>query len=757
MANGNNPSAALATLPPDEQALLSGKPNQPAEPGGGPPASAPAAPAGLSSLPPDEQRLLTAPSAPAVTPTATATATPPATDYSPGATAEAEMPVATPAQVQTFQTGLPGALPGIVHGARETVNPLLETASNTGNLLAGGLGIPGLQTARTANDIAEEKAFWSRYGGTDPQSQMAQVTSAATQAGLPFALGGVTALGLRGALTLADMPEAAAFVSGQGGVGAPGWAGRATRLASGATSGGVQGLVTGGGPGAVFGGTLGGTVLPAISGTADWLGNRFDATGSALNKINQAMVRDGASPTQVQTAVDQLGNLGTIADVGGANLQQLAEGVANAPGPGQQAAVKFLTTRAQGQSQRLNDAVRLATGASGSAFSNTQDLIAARSAAAAPAYANAFANTQVTRANAAALDRFIETPVGQRALQNGVANMRLDSIANGTPFNLADYGVLENPDGSYALMQGPGGTPNLQLYDAVKRGYDVLAENFRDPVTGRLNLSGTVSIPGVGGQISGRAIQNVRQAYTGALRTMFPDYSDALDTWAGPSAAMDAIGMGRRALSRDADETAATVANLSPSERQMFQVGLAQDMLDRLDRTPDDADATRRLFGNDLIRGRVAAAFGGESTPEFQNFRQTAENEAQFAATNRRFLQGSPTARRAAAIEAVQGGPPPTALIAPLLHVATGGSPAGAAIGLAHAAANPLLARVAAPSERYNAALGNMLFNPATRDQTLNMLAMQPGPSLRNLLMGWPGQQAAVQLTLPRRAQAGSP
>lgn len=215
--------------------------------------------------------------------------------------------------------------------------------------------------------------------------------------------------------------------------------------------------------------------------------------------------------------------------------------------------------------------------------------------------------------------------------------------------------------------------------------------------------------------------------------------------------------MGRRALSRDADETAATVANLSPSERQMFQVGLAQDLLDRIDRTPDNVDATRRIFGNDLVRSRVAAAFGGENTPEFQNFRQIAESEAQFAATNRQFLQGSPTARRAAAIAEAQGGAPANALLAPLLHVATGGSPAGAMIGLAHAAANPLLSRVAAPSERYNQALGNMLFNPATRDQTLNMLAQPSAPPVRNMLMGWPGQQAAVQLTLPRRAQGAAP
>jgi Transglycosylase SLT domain len=657
---------AFSSLSPDEQQLLLGKP-APAPTPKGSAVAAQSTPA-ITGISPSEAKLYTgAPPATRGAASGAALAGVPPADATlalgPGATGE--MPIATPAQVQAFQTGLPAAVPGIVHGARETVNPLLETASNVGNWAANKLGIPGLQTARTANDIAEEQAFGARYGGNDPQSQMARLTSGVTQAALPFAVGGAGALGLRAGLEAAGAPGAAAFLTGQGGVGQAGIAGLGNRLASGAASGAYQGLLTGGAPGALTGGLWGGTVLPAAGGVANWVGGRVNAAGAALNKIREAMIRDGASPAQMQQALDQLGNLGTLADVGGANLRQLAEGVANTPGPGQQAAVSFLTKRAEGQTQRLDDAVRLATGATGSAFSNTQDLITARSAAAAPAYAAAFANTKVTPADAQALDRFINTPIGQRALQNGVANMRLESIANNTPFKLTDYGVTENPDGSYALAQAPGGTPNLRLYDAVKRGYDVLAENFRDPVTNRLNLSGTVSIPGVGGQVSGRAVQSVRQAYTGALRSMFPEYGNALDAWAGPSSAMDAIGMGQRALSRASDETAATVAQLSPSEKQMFQVGVAQSLLDRIERTPDEADATRRIFGNDQIRGRIAAAFGGEATPAFQQFRQTAESEATFAGTSRQLLQGSPTARRTAAIAAAQGAAPAAHLIGP--------------------------------------------------------------------------------------------
>jgi hypothetical protein len=92
-------------------------------------------------------------------------------------------------------------------------------------------------------------------------------------------------------------------------------------------------------------------------------------------------------------------------------------------------------------------------------------------------------------------------------------------------------------------------------------------------------------------------------------------------------------------------------------------------------------------------------------------------------------------------------------LIEPMLHLATHGIPAAAA-SVARVAANPLLARVVAPSERSNLALGSMLFDPALRGPTLNMLTRPAPPPLRNMLMGWPGQQAALAVTAPSRARA---
>ncbi len=513
--------------------------------------------------------------------------------------------------------------------------------------------------------------------------------------------------------------------------------------------------MTGGPQGAILGSAIGGTALPFVGGVSDWVANRYGpAAAGALRKLYQAMVRDGSSPQQLNDALTSLGDKGVLADVGDANVRQLAEGVANAPGPGQAEAICYLTARNAGQTQRPDDAVKIATGAQGSAFQTAKDLSTAQRQAATPAYESAFNSTVPASAQAQELQRFVENPMGQAALRNGLNNLQVQAIADGTPFKLADYGVTESPDGTYALKAG---VPNLRLYDAVKRGYDTLVNRFRDPTTLRLNLEGSTSVPGMPGEVSGNAIYDLSHSYTQTLRQMFPQYAQALDTWAGPAASLDAISMGRRALGTDADVTADTISRLSPSERQMFQVGVAQALRDKIAGVADEADATRRIFGNQLIRNKIAASFGGEDTPAYQNFAHAMDREATFAQSNRQFTQGSPTARRTAAIAEVQGAPPPAHVIVPAaIYAATGNIPA-AAMTLAHGAAPGLINRLVAPPDRVNLALGNVLYSPILGRQALSQVGGGGvSPSMSDILKGWQGQQAA-QTLLPNRLQPQPP
>lgn len=692
----------------------------------------------LSGLSPDMQRLIQGSKAPV--PGAVSADTQRLIQGS-----NAPMPVPTGVPVPAITPENYSALAGFSHGARQAVNPLLETGSRVGNYLTGAANMPWLRTDRVANDAASEQQFQQQYGN-DP---MATGAARAARVGVPLVMGGALGTALRGGLSLAGLPQTGEFLSGVGGVGVPGALGWGQRIASGVTSGAVQGLATGGPSGAATGAILGGTLLPAVGGVASWLSGRTPqgAATQALAAIYRAAQRDRMTPADLEAAISRLGPNATLADAGGANLRQLGEGIANNPGPGQEIAVNFLRSRAEGQAERMTQAVRDATGATGSAFDNMQALKQTRAMNSEPAYTAAFNNTVVTPEQAAELSRFVATPIGQRALQNGMSEIQLEQeVAQGKPVNLAaDYGVTQNPDGSYVLGDG---APNLRLYDAIKAGYDSLVERFRDPTSLRLNLSGTTSVPGMGGEVSGNALNSVRQAYTTTLRRLFPQYGDALDAWAGPSADMDALSLGRRLLTTDADQTAAGVAALSPSQQQMYQVGVAQALRDRIEGTAGSgtetaADATRRVFGNTQIRNRIAAGFGGADTPAYQNFENTMQREALFADVNRQMTQGSPTARRLAGMAEAQNPPVTPGNILELGGHLAGGNIPGAALGVARTLYAPVINRLTGPSDNYSAALGGALFNPTAAQQANALLQGNANMSLRDWIMGPYGQQAA--------------
>jgi Transglycosylase SLT domain len=631
-------------------------------------------------------------------------------------------------------------LTGLGQGLKQTMDPAKELLAGPANFLTGNRfpdTFPGY-TATRAADLKADADYQARLGN-DPA---AAAGFRAAQTLVPMMVGGATG----SALKLLGGPGR--FLAGTAFEDAPGALGWLGRRVSGAVGGSLMGAettaMTGDPntplgqraiPGAAVGGVLGGAVMPALSGAANWVLNRFgSATTPAAQRIIRAMTRDNMTPEQLDSALSELGPNASLADVGGANLHSLAETAANSPGPAAQQARLFLNARDEGQTQRMNAAVKLATGAQGSAFDTMDELQDARRAAAAPAYDKAFNNTVVTPEQATQFRPFMEdNPIGQQALQKGVNIARLESLAAGTPFNPADYGVTQADDGT-ATMLAPTNT-SLRMLDAVKRGYDNVLDKYRNPLTKKLDLDQ-----------EGTAINKVRTAYTTQLRDAFPQYADALDAWGGPSGDMDALSMGQRVLSADPDVTANAVSNLSDSQKQMYQVGMAQAMKTRIDSTPDNADATRRLFGNKEIRNRIAAGFGGPDTDAFQNFQATMNQEATFAQSYREYLGGSPSARRLAGMADQAQSPD---LTTPILHVVTGNAPAAAA-NVAHQFGLGVGRWATSPTDAQQRALGELLFSQGPAAQNRLSQAISPGSAaevrsqFHNALTGYPGIYAGI-------------
>lgn len=519
----------------------------------------------------------------------------------------------------------------------------------------------------------------------------------------------------------------ARFLTGAGGTGRVGQ--YASKVANAVGQGAAATALTSGregpnagevGTGAIVGG-IAGAAAPIVSGIAGMAGKQIGRmTGllpettmatlrGATAKLTQALQRDGMTPEEAIAKLRDMGPNATLADVGGKNTLTTLESLANEPGATADLAQDFLGNRAGERLGRVNEAIKGATGAQTGFHDAATQLMKERASAAAPKYEAAFSRIVPTADEAAQVQRFINDPIGQDALQKGLRIVQLENLAAGKPFNPADYGVTRADNGNFALEGDK--VPNLRLMDAVKRGYDDIVEGFRDPTTGKLNLNQY-----------GRAVNSVRAAYVGALKDMYPRYASALAAWSGPSASLDALNMGRRALNNDPEITSKIVSGLSDGDKQFFRLGVARALMDKVAGKPDAADLSRALFGNSAIRNKIASAFDNEQA--FQNFAKEMAKESRFSRVENAALNGSQTARRLAGQTDLG--------VNPLPHImqAAHGDLAGAAIGL-----GSRLAGAVGPSQAVKDTLGQMLLSGNADELTQAFERVRPGFTRRALSM----------------------
>ena len=681
------------------------------------------------------------------------------------------------------------------------------------------------------NDATNAAAYQKNYGSNTTASLGNLLGQTAVIA--PVIETGAGALGASARLLGAGLEDAsplaakivqggAKLLGGTAGEGMPGVAGTATRTASlashGAAIGGTAAAMTGQpvAQGAEYGAALGpaGSLAGKALGAATTIGKNMlsplidlspQATqAAAVNKLLGAFQSDGLTPEQAIAKVQQLGPQGMLADVGGANVRNAAETVANSPGEGSNIAQQALEGRASSQAGRVNQAVKDATGAAGNIHAEADDLIAQRSSDAAPLYQKAFAGgstapledqfnkeyvsklsdstaaqqsvneadkqlmlaqkdmsqapsylkikaNESVKAAQANLDsakgnlsstndtlsaiserlkqaqadgtanapgavwspriqQFIDEPFVQQGIKNGYVTQRLEDLSNGVKTSNSEWGVLGTDENGHPVT---GAVPTMRLLDAGKSGLDDMLEKYRDTTTGKLNLNKR-----------GRAINAVRKSYLNELDNINPDYAAARQAYAGPSQSLDAMNMGKRALLNDPEVTSKVVSNLAPGDKQFFLSGVTRALQDKIESGQDGADVTRRIFGNDLIRNKIAAAF--DNPDAFSKFEQQMESESSFAQTRNQVLKGSQTARRLA------GQSDASQPLADAGRQLLSGNPGAALVTGAKGVANYLMQ----PSQAQSTALGNLLFTPgeAGSQQFQDaMQAMKPGAAKRML------------------------
>jgi hypothetical protein len=532
---------------------------------------------------------------------------------------ELERPVQTPAPAALppgFELEQPEQ-PGMLSRAGTYVDNLVRQVAkgatfNFSDEIAAGAGAAtgsgGTMGDRYTANLATERGRDKAFEAENPYTAMAaQIAGGIANPVTRFPLtGGLLRRSLMAGGAGGVLGAAAGFGEGEGNFADRGGA---------ALTGGVTGAALGGALPVVAEG-----VSRLARRVAPYLGMNVPAT-DAQRVLLRDLERSGTSLDDVRAGLAGAGNQPmVIADVAGENVAGRAQKVARVPGAGRQMAADLVEGRGGlNQSARLEGEVKRAINAEDFA-STKQDLLRTRATAAAPKYEAAFTRIVPTAEEAAKVERFIKDPIGQEALQKGLRIIELEHLAAGTKFDPAAYAVARAPDGKFILE--PEKVPTLRLMDAVKRGYDEIVEGYRNDV-GVLQLDQY-----------GRAVNNARAAYRNELVDMYPRYGGALKAWSGPSEALDAMALGKRVLTGEADETAQVIAKMSPSEKDMFRIGVSRALIDRVKNTGDtrDLSAVQNIWGSQGVRERVAAAF--DDPKDFERFSDFMKNEITMAKTN---------------------------------------------------------------------------------------------------------------------------
>lgn len=495
---------------------------------------------------------------------------------------------------------------------------------------------------------------------------------------------------VRGAVAGASGGAATGFGEGQGGF---------ADRAEGALTGGVVGA----GAGAALG--AGVNLAARIGGRVADVSGLRNPENAADRMILRAMERDGITPRQMATRLSELPEANTILpDAGGRNTVNLAAVAANTPGRAQELADQATLIRRAGAPDRIAAASDAAFG--GGSGDDVSIAIRAlqdrRATAARPLYERAW-RIELTPDEFASVSRFIDDPIGQDALRQGMRVVQIEHLARGEPFDPAAYGLTRGPQGNWVPAEGA--TPNMRLMDAVKRGFDEIVEGFRDPVTGRLNLSQY-----------GNAVNQARGAYRDALAEMFPPYRRALQAWAGPSQSLEALQRGRQAMRTDRDAVASASERLSPADQDFMRLGAGRAVTDMASDPARAPGAARRLLEDRQMQARLETLIPDQAQREA--FIEALRRETQTAAVDRAVSPraGSQTARLQAGAEDMGVDPPGGTMMALLQAGQSGG------VGGALARGGSMLYRRGQGMNSSTAdALAERLFNmdPAARARTV--------------------------------------
>ena len=382
-----------------------------------------------------------------------------------------------------------------------------------------------------------------------------------------------------------------------------------------------------------IGGT-GGVTAGALTGWGSYLARTHpdnltsDAVIKILKRIKQDEKAGGPSATEALDLVNAASKPIALVDTGpkGGNVEGLGGHVARQSGESRAVAKAFLTKRDAEAAQRLEQDINKHIASGPTAFQATEGMLESRSMASKPLYEAAHKLQNVWSPR---LEQFLTHPEVQKGLSKGYQIESMLSLARGEPITATQMGVDIGIDGSTKIL----GKPNVRLLDMGKQGLDQMISEERDAITGRLSQRGV-------------ALDKMRQAYVQAIDEADSSgvYRKARQTWAGYSASMDAIKLGKAVFGSHPEEFESALSKMTPADREFAKIGIADVLREKLLKAGFSGDESKQLLKNDWMKKQLKPAF--ERGADFDSFIDAVTAERNMFERAGRMVGNSASAER---------------------------------------------------------------------------------------------------------------
>lgn len=346
---------------------------------------------------------------------------------------------------------------------------------------------------------------------------------------------------------------------------------------------------------------------------------------NALSIVSRRLANDNVQPSQITDSFDDAMRSGDdsmmLLDAAGKQTKRLARAVSNIGGEGAENLGKALDERQLAQQERVTQSIRAGLNDPELFFGTVDDILAKRASEAAPLYAKAYGSPISMSQN---LENILKKPSAAKALSKAITMAADEGVPSQNFFaSIAD-------DGTVSIKR----TPGIRELDYLKRGLDDVIGAETDTL-----INGVEKVSN-----KGRIISNLKRELLDEMDAASPEYAAARKVYSSQSDALKAIQQGGKLLKADPEIVRREIAKMSPSEKELAQIGVAKELTDKLSKTQDRLNAVTKIFGTPRQKKVLQAIFDDDAA--YNKFVADMTREAQKTASKAAVQGNSTTAQQ---------------------------------------------------------------------------------------------------------------